>query len=94
MAAEAMAAGVSVVATRVPGLSELIEEGASGLLVNSEDLPGLVAAIERLLGDPPYRQRLTEAARQRVRERFSIAANIAAHERLYHEVIGAQSKDA
>jgi glycosyltransferase involved in cell wall biosynthesis len=94
MAAEAMAAGVSVVATRVPGLSELIEEGASGLLVNSEDLPGLVAAIERLLGDPPYRQRLTEAARQRVRERFSIAANIAAHERLYHEVIGAQSKGA
>ena len=90
MAAEAMAAGVSVVGTRVPGLSELIEEGASGLLVNSEDLPGLVAAIERLLGDAPYRQRLAEAGRQRVRERFSIAANIAAHERLYHEVIGVQ----
>ena len=87
-AAEAMAAGLPVVATRVPGLTEVIEDGESGLLVDSEDLDGLAAAVARLVDDPATRARLGLAGRRRVGERFSIAANVAAHERLYTELAG------
>jgi len=77
-----------VVATRVPGLTEVIEDGKSGLLVDSEDLDGLAAAVARLIDDPARRARLGLAGRRRVGERFSIAANVAAHERLYTELAG------
>ncbi len=86
--AEAMAAGLPVVATRVPGLTEVIEDGKSGLLVDSEDLDGLAAAVAGLIDDPARRARLGLAGRRRVGERFSIAANLAAHERLYTELAG------
>ncbi|MDY7011092.1 MAG: glycosyltransferase [Planctomycetota bacterium] len=85
-AAEAMAAGLPVIGTKVPGLTELIEDGVSGLLIDSEDTDALMAVINRLADDRDERMRLGSAAQQRVRDNFSIEANVTAHERLYESV--------
>ncbi|HEX9050134.1 MAG TPA: glycosyltransferase, partial [Anaeromyxobacter sp.] len=49
---EAMAAGVPVIATRLSGIPELVEDGASGLLVPERDAAALAGAMARLAGDP------------------------------------------
>ncbi len=85
-AAEAMAAGLPVIATKVPGLTELIEDGAGGLLIDSEDTDALTAAINKLADDRDERVRLGSTGQKRIKERFSIEANITAHERLYESL--------
>jgi glycosyltransferase involved in cell wall biosynthesis len=81
---EAMVHGRPVVATRVGGIPELVEDGVTGFLVEPGDVPGLRAALERLLADPKLRRRLGRAARKRVAERCSwqrvTAATLAAYE--------------
>ena len=69
-AVEAMAAEVPVVATRTAGVSEVVDHGVTGLLVEEGDDAGLVDALKRLLDDPPLRRRMGEAGRRRVLERF------------------------
>lgn len=86
-AAEAMAAELPVVATRVAGLSEVVADGQTGLLVAPEAPAALAAALGELAGDPARRAELGAAGRQRVRTRFTIEANIAAHERLYEDLL-------
>ncbi len=86
-AAEAMAAGLPVVATRVPGLTEVVADGLSGLLVDSEDVDALTSALRRLVSDPGLRSRLGAAGVERVNRCFSIQANVSAHERLYEEIL-------
>jgi glycosyltransferase involved in cell wall biosynthesis len=70
---EAMAAAVPVVATRVGGVPELIEDGVSGRVVAPEQVEPLAAAIRELAGDPERRLSLARAGATRVAERFSIA---------------------
>lgn len=72
VALEAMALGVPVVASRVGGLPEVVEDQLTGLLVPPDDWEALADALLRLAMDPSLRARLGEAARLRVRERFSI----------------------
>ena len=83
--AEAMAAGLPVVAARAPGLEEVVLDGRTGLLVPREDPQALADAIGRLAAAPALRSRLGAAGRDRARCRYDIATNIAAHEALYEE---------
>ena len=69
---EAMAGGVPVVATRLSGIPELVEDGVTGLLVEPHDPDGLAAALERLLTDDELAARLAGAARERVERRFDL----------------------
>lgn len=69
---EAMACGTPVVSTRVAGVPEMIDDGVNGLLVNEGDIPGLAAAIERLLTDKPVAQKMGAQALQSAREKFAI----------------------
>jgi len=62
---EAMAWGRPVVASRVGGVAELIEDEVSGLLVPARDPAALAEALQRLLADPALRARLGQAARTR-----------------------------
>jgi glycosyltransferase involved in cell wall biosynthesis len=73
-AREAMAWGRPVVATAVGGLTDAVEDGVTGLLVEPGDVPALRAAIVRLLGDAGLRARLGVAARERA-PRFDTAAD-------------------
>jgi glycosyltransferase involved in cell wall biosynthesis len=77
--AEAMACGLPVIASRAGGVPELVEDGASGLLVPPGDVDALAAAIERLAGDGALRAALGESARERVVDRFSVEACVGAH---------------
>ena len=64
---EAMAAGLPVVASRIPGYTEVVRDGVDGLLVPPRDAEALAAAIARVLDDRVLAERLTEAGRQRAR---------------------------
>jgi glycosyltransferase involved in cell wall biosynthesis len=74
--AEAQSQGLACVATRVSGIPELIEEGATGLLVAPESPEALARALERLMRDPALRRSVGEAGRRRVQERFTLEGNI------------------
>lgn len=63
---EAMAAAKAVLATRVGGVPEVVEDGATGLLVPAEDVAALAAGIRKLCCDPALRQRMGHAAAERV----------------------------
>jgi glycosyltransferase involved in cell wall biosynthesis len=70
---EAMDAGLPVVATRVPGCTEVVVDGVTGLLVPPGNPPALAAAIARLLADPALRRRMGRAGRLRYLESFTSA---------------------
>ena len=62
-AVEAMAAGLAVVATRTGGLTEVVRDGETGLLVPPGDADALSAAMDRLLARPEERRAMGEAGR-------------------------------
>jgi glycosyltransferase involved in cell wall biosynthesis len=82
---EAMAAGLPVVATALPGVVPLLAGGA-GEQVPPADVARLAAAIARLVADPSARARLGTAARARVEALGSAAAMTRAVERVYESV--------
>lgn len=68
---EAMAMGVPVVASRVGGIPEQLDEG-SGILVESEDVEGFANALRRLVAEPGLRASLGEAGRRRRERLFTL----------------------
>ena len=71
---EAGLSGLPVVATSVPGVTSVVRDGETGLVVPVDALSALVAATTRLVDDPELRWRMGTAARARCTEHFSIAA--------------------
>jgi glycosyltransferase involved in cell wall biosynthesis len=69
---EAMALERPVIATRIMGVPELVEDGVTGVLVPPADLDALVSAIEALASDPSRRHRLGRAARVKVLDEFDV----------------------
>jgi glycosyltransferase involved in cell wall biosynthesis len=89
---EAMACGKACIATDVPGSRDIIEDGVSGLLVLSEDPDALAAAIQRLIDHPDLREKLGAAARKRVLAHYTIEREVAAHEKLYGEILSSKTR--
>jgi glycosyltransferase involved in cell wall biosynthesis len=83
---ESMAAGIPVIATRVGGNIEVVEDEVSGLLVPPRDSAALVAATGRLLEDPGMALRLGQAGLRRVSEIYSISGSIHQTELLYQRL--------
>lgn len=67
---EAMASGLPVVATPLGGIPEMVEAGASGLLVPEGDASGLAGALVELLDNQGLRRRCAAAGRSRLEARF------------------------
>jgi glycosyltransferase involved in cell wall biosynthesis len=67
---EAMNHGTPVVASRIGGIPDIVEDGVSGLLVPPADADALAAAIRRVLSDPALARRLGEGGRRRLHDRF------------------------
>lgn len=65
---EAMACGKPVVATRVGGIPELVDNGTEGILVEAGDVKGLAESITNLLNDPELRARMGRAGKRRVKD--------------------------
>ncbi len=87
VAREAMAHGRPVVATRVGGLVDAIEDGVTGLLVPPEDPVTLRAALERVLGDTGLREQLGNAGQGTVRTSFSSDATANASLDVYRAAV-------
>jgi glycosyltransferase involved in cell wall biosynthesis len=68
---EAFAMRKPVIASRVGGLPELIEDGVNGLLVPPGDSAALAHAIQRLLSDPALREKLAQVGYQKARTDLS-----------------------
>ncbi|HXG08792.1 MAG TPA: glycosyltransferase [Gemmataceae bacterium] len=84
---EAMAAGLPVVATRVGGMTEVVEEGVTALLAPAGDDVGLAEAILRLADKPALRRRMGQLGRERAGARFSESRMHAHYQRLYQEML-------
>jgi glycosyltransferase involved in cell wall biosynthesis len=84
---EAMASATPVVCSRVGGLPEIVEDGATGLLVEPGDVDGLREALARVLGDRALAARLGRNARERVLERFTWEACAGRCLAAYHQIV-------
>ncbi len=71
---EAGLTGLPVVATAVPGVRSIVEDGKGGFVVDVDDLEAMVEATSRLVLSPELRRVMGEAARRRCLERFSLDA--------------------
>ncbi len=87
---EAMASGTPVIATRVGGVPEVVEDGKSGILVPSGEPLALAEAIIRLLADKKLRSSLAKEARTRAIELFSWGRICEKLDVLYGKVSGKQ----
>jgi glycosyltransferase involved in cell wall biosynthesis len=85
---EYMDAGLPVVATRVGGIPDLIDDGVQGLLVEPQDAAGLGDAIARVLDDPEEARRMGERGRERRRREFDIDVMVSNLQDLYLELFG------
>jgi glycosyltransferase involved in cell wall biosynthesis len=80
---EAQSQRLPVIATHLAGIPELVIDGETGTLVPADDAPALAQAIERLLRDAAWRERLAAAGYQRVRTMFAMDRGIADLERRF-----------
>jgi glycosyltransferase involved in cell wall biosynthesis len=90
--AEAMAAKLPIVASRVGGIPEMIANGQNGFLVEPEDGDGLVKACNHLLEHPEKRLDMGMEGWKTVRQKFSIERQVEQLKELYVEQLRAYGK--
>lgn len=84
---EAMGCGAPVVASRVGGIPEAVEDGITGYVVPPADPDALGQAILSILDDNARQQQMARAARARVEEVFRIETFIQQYEDMYEEIL-------
>lgn len=87
---EAMMAGLPVIATRVGGVSELVEDGVTGFLVPPRDPVALAKAIQKLFDDEELRLKMSQAGRKKALREFTLDRMLAETQRVYEEVLAAK----
>ncbi|MHB0977641.1 MAG: glycosyltransferase family 4 protein [Candidatus Aquicultorales bacterium] len=88
---EAMASGIPVVASKVGGVPEIVQEGRNGLLVEPGDPKSLAEAILKLHASPQLRRSIIGEAYQDFSERFTTQRFVEGTERVLEEVAGHRS---
>jgi glycosyltransferase involved in cell wall biosynthesis len=83
-----MAMAVPIIASRVGGIPEILDDEQGALLVQARDVDVLADAIETMANDEVLRNRLRKAARARVESHFSIERTAALTGDLYCELMG------
>jgi glycosyltransferase involved in cell wall biosynthesis len=86
----AMGAGLPVIASRVAGIPEVVQDNVSGLLVDPGDTTQLAGAMVRLLQDNGLGARLGQEGRAFVRPRFGVDGYIASMTALYDKLLDAR----
>ncbi len=84
---EMMAAGVPVVATRVGGIEEQIEDQVSGYIVEPGDIDAMVERCTELIASPKLRYRFADAAKNKVQSDFTQQRMFDSHVKLYRKCI-------
>lgn len=83
VAAEAMACGLPVIATRGSSLPEVVEDGVSGILCNKDDVANFSDAARKLAANPELYKYMAKAARMRAINRFSSEGMVDAYVKIY-----------
>jgi glycosyltransferase involved in cell wall biosynthesis len=84
---EAMASGLPVVASKVGGILEAVDDGRTGLLVPAGESHALARTIVRLMLEPDLAARLGRAARADVEQRYSFDRMVAGFDHLYSSLL-------
>jgi glycosyltransferase involved in cell wall biosynthesis len=90
--AEALYLGTPVVATRVGGIPEIVDDGLDGVLVPPADASALAEAIVELINNPQKLARLGGAGREKVIRRFRFEEMVRNYEAIYQELMTETSK--
>lgn len=85
---EAQALEKPCIITNIPGLSETVVPGETGLVVPPGDESALAEAILSLLFDPDRRRAMGKAARRHIEEHYSASRMASEYEKVYEEVLG------
>lgn len=85
---EAMFHGVPVVATRVGGLVDLVDDGVTGCLVTPDDTGALADSLHDLVRNPALRERLGAAGRERAHRLYAIETITSQYVDCYREITG------
>ena len=88
---EALAAGRPVVATKVGGVPDVVDEGETGFLVRPHDTHALAERLEILAGDPVRRRAMGELGRARMLERYAVERLVDDVDALYRELLATTS---
>ena len=88
---EALAAGRAVVATRVGGVPDVVDEGETGFLVRPGDTHAFAERLEILARDPERRIAMGEAGRERMLERYAVERLVDDVDALYRELLATTS---
>jgi glycosyltransferase involved in cell wall biosynthesis len=91
VAAEAMAAGLPVIASRIGALPEVVDDDCTGLLVEPGDATSLVAAMRELYASPFRREKMGRKARKRFERCFRVERYIEDFTRVYDDLLGNKS---
>lgn len=89
---EAMGAGVPVIAAKVGGNPEIVEDGVTGILVPARDSGALSRAMGTLLDDPELARQMGAAGKRRVAEQFGVDRAVGVVEQLYERLVGARAR--
>jgi N-acetyl-alpha-D-glucosaminyl L-malate synthase BshA len=91
-ALEAMACSVPVVASRIGGLPEVIDDGVTGFLHAPDDVGGMAGSVVRLLTDNARHARMAAAARTAARDRYAAERIVPHYENLYEATLRRPSR--
>jgi glycosyltransferase involved in cell wall biosynthesis len=83
---EAQGAGLPALITRAGGMTEVVEDGVSGLVVEIGDVAKMTASILELLDQAELRRKMGVAAAARMRDKFSASAMVEGIDRVYREL--------
>ena len=84
---EAMAVGKPVIATDVPGLNDIIDNGTTGCLIASRNPQAMAQAIINFIENPSLAQRIANTGRESVNRRFNIQGNVREIEKIYQKFL-------
>ena len=85
---EGMSMATPAVITDIPGNRELIEDGVSGYVVPKKDPKRMAEALLKMRRDPEKTKAMSEAALQRIKNRFTSQHSIKGYYKFYHELAG------
>src|SRR5213080_4782683 len=91
---ETMALGLPAVASRAGGNPDVITSGETGVLVPPLDPSAWAGALERVLGDREFAQRIARAGRDRVRREFTLERTAERTEAVYREALARRTEPA